>query len=117
MGFTFMGDTGLEPVTPSVSCWCASQLRQSPGFGRLERREDAKSRPVVVLYARIRGTQGSTDESFRIIGCRVDAEVRRVAHRMVCEGGRRGVRRCNGSGFGVVRVAMQGTLAANVVHV
>ena len=27
-----MGDTGLEPVTPSVSCWCASQLRQSP-FG------------------------------------------------------------------------------------
>jgi hypothetical protein len=25
-----MGDTGLEPVTPSVSCWCASQLRQSP---------------------------------------------------------------------------------------
>src|SRR4051794_16268881 len=26
-----MGGTGLEPVTPSVSCWCASQLRQPPG--------------------------------------------------------------------------------------
>src|SRR5437763_1989271 len=26
-----MGDTGLEPVTSSVSCWRASQLRQSPG--------------------------------------------------------------------------------------
>jgi len=25
-----MGDTGLEPVTSSVSCWRASQLRQSP---------------------------------------------------------------------------------------
>src|SRR5690242_8280039 len=25
-----MGGTGLEPVTPSVSCWCASQLRQPP---------------------------------------------------------------------------------------
>ena len=31
-----MGDTGLEPVTSSVSCWRASQLRQSPGifYGR-----------------------------------------------------------------------------------
>src|SRR5271155_1987630 len=27
-----LGDTGFEPVTPSVSCWCASQLRQSPGI-------------------------------------------------------------------------------------
>src|SRR5450432_542287 len=26
-----MGGTGLEPVTPSVSCWGASQLRQPPG--------------------------------------------------------------------------------------
>ena len=25
-----VGDTGLEPVTFSVSCWRASQLRQSP---------------------------------------------------------------------------------------
>jgi hypothetical protein len=25
-----VGDTGLEPVTSSVSCWRASQLRQSP---------------------------------------------------------------------------------------
>ena len=25
-----MGDTGLEPVTSSVSYWRASQLRQSP---------------------------------------------------------------------------------------
>lgn len=25
-----VGGTGLEPVTPSVSCWCASQLRQPP---------------------------------------------------------------------------------------
>ena len=24
--FTKVGDTGLEPVTPSVSCWCSSQL-------------------------------------------------------------------------------------------
>jgi hypothetical protein len=22
----FMGDTGLEPVTPSLSSWCSSQL-------------------------------------------------------------------------------------------
>ena len=29
---TLMGGTGLEPVTPSVSCWCASQLRQPPVF-------------------------------------------------------------------------------------
>jgi integrase len=27
-----VGGTGLEPVTPSVSCWCASQLRQPPGY-------------------------------------------------------------------------------------
>src|SRR2546430_13865867 len=29
-----MGDTGLEPVTSSVSCWRASQLRQSPDEGK-----------------------------------------------------------------------------------
>ena len=32
-----MGGTGLEPVTPSVSCWCASQLRQRPLLGKLNR--------------------------------------------------------------------------------
>src|SRR5689334_18361784 len=31
-GVEGMGDTGLAPVTSSVSCWRASQLRQSPGF-------------------------------------------------------------------------------------
>jgi hypothetical protein len=31
-----MGDTGLEPVTSSVSCWRASQLRQSPALCRGE---------------------------------------------------------------------------------
>src|SRR2546429_3803278 len=30
--FSEVGDTGLEPVTSSVSCWRASQLRQSPEF-------------------------------------------------------------------------------------
>ena len=37
-----MGDTGLEPVTPCVSCKCASQLRQSPEDGLTENRSGSE---------------------------------------------------------------------------
>lgn len=39
-----MGVTGLEPVTPSVSCWCASQLRQTPDLSlrRGDRLQEAR---------------------------------------------------------------------------
>src|SRR5688572_15121207 len=44
--FVSVGDTGLEPVTSSVSCWRASQLRQSPFIvpARIIARSDGASR-------------------------------------------------------------------------
>ena len=56
-----MGDTGLEPVTPCVSCKCASQLRQSPGLwcdtSGLSLAEPAASR-VIMIAGSVRITSG-----------------------------------------------------------
>lgn len=66
-----MGDTGLEPVTSTVSLWRASQLRQSPEVREVYRRRSISPRNPGISPRNTGISRRSTGISRRSTGIRV----------------------------------------------